>query len=196
MDEITIRGDRLMATEAQNILDRFYSANKAAELKEEQREFKRGSFGFMGGLPGFLIDTAAGLETVKGFDALTEAGKELFDTRDSIQKTLDLLSEREQLETGVKNRLKELAKDDPKYKKLYQDYVESPLSGKTIDQIVPMILDDIGLDLSMLGVNFSNNVNKYTQGTRLLNITPGGQAISYTVGKFEPGKGMLQRFGQ
>ncbi len=86
MDEITIRGDRLMATEAQNILDRFYSANKAAELKEEQREFKRGSFGFMGGLPGFLIDTAAGLETVKGFDALTEAGKELFDTRDSIQK--------------------------------------------------------------------------------------------------------------
>jgi len=44
-----------MATEAQNIMQAFYSANKREEVKEEEREFKKGALGYMGGVPGALF---------------------------------------------------------------------------------------------------------------------------------------------
>ena len=35
-----------------------------------------------------------------------------------------------------------------------------------------------------------------TQGVKLTNVTPDGSVVNYTVGKFEPGQGMLKRFGK
>lgn len=185
-----------MATEAQNILDAFYAENKKVELEEQERELKRGSMGYLGGLPGFMMDTAAGLEAIKTGRALMSGAKELFDFRDPVEKTIDELVEYQNLQSNLESRLKELSKENPEYKKVYEDYFEKNIGNKTIDEIAPMLYEDIGIDLGNLGMGFANRVNKYSQSVRLTSVTGTGQQVDYTVGKFQPGQGMLKRFGQ
>ena len=104
MEKNSVTGGRnIMATEAQNIMQAFYSAQKRDEVKEEEREFKKGALGYMGGIPGAMFDIAAGMEAYKTSQALTEGVKELTDTRSPEQKVIDGLIEADDLDTKVRS---------------------------------------------------------------------------------------------
>ena len=183
-----------MATEAQNIIQAFYSANKREEIKEEEREFKKGSLGYTGGIPGAMFDIAAGMEAYNASQALTEGVKELTDTRSTEQRTIDRLIEMEELEEGVETRLQKLSETDPKYKKVYDNYFNRKLNNQNIGQIATLLSGD--LESLVSDFNLTSRVNAITQGVQLTSMAPNGTQVNYTVGKFKKGQGMLKRFGK
>jgi hypothetical protein len=61
-------------------------------------------------------------------------------------------------------------------------------------QIATMLSGD--LEGVIANLNLTDRVNAITQGVQLTNISPDGTQVNYTVGKFQPGQGMLKRFGQ
>tara|TARA_X000001388_G_scaffold56374_2_gene41624 strand:+ start:211 stop:765 length:555 start_codon:yes stop_codon:yes gene_type:complete len=184
-----------MATEAQNIMQAFYSANKREEVKEEEREFKKGALGYMGGVPGALFDIAAGMEAYKTSQALTEGVADMTDTRSKEQKIIDELVEQEDTEKKLKANFKQLAIDNPeKYGPAYNKYINNDLSQMPLGTIATLFSDD--LNTLIPGLNLTTQVNDITQGVKLTNVTPDGSVVNYTVGKFEPGQGMLKRFGK
>jgi hypothetical protein len=195
MEKNSVTGGRnIMATEAQNIMQAFYSAQKRDEVQEEEREFKKGALGYMGGIPGAMFDIAAGMEAYKTSQALTEGVKELTDTRSPEQKVIDGLIEADDLDTKVRSEFKRLADTDPKYKKAYDKYLNTKLEDQSLEQIATMLSGD--LEGVIANLNLTDRVNAITQGVQLTNISPDGTQVNYTVGKFQPGQGMLKRFGQ
>ena len=196
MEKNSVTGGRnIMATEAQNIMQAFYSANKREEVKEEEREFKKGALGYMGGVPGALFDIAAGMEAYKTSQALTEGVADMTDTRSTEQKIIDELMEKEDTEKKLKANFKQLAIDNPeKYGPAYNKYINNDLSQMPLGTIATLFSDD--LNTLIPGLNLTTQVNDITQGVKLTNVTPDGSVVNYTVGKFEPGQGMLKRFGK
>ena len=184
-----------MATEAQNIMQAFYSANKREEVKEEEREFKKGALGYMGGVPGALFDIAAGMEAYKTSQALTEGVASMTDTRSTEQKITDKLIEQEDIQKNLETNFKQLAIDNPeKYGAAYDKFFGNNIANMTIGEIATKFGSDLNNLIPAFGL--SNEVNSITQGVKLTNVTPDGSVVNYTVGKFEPGQGMLKRFGK
>ena len=184
-----------MATEAQNIMQAFYSANKREEIKKEEREFKKGALGYMGGVPGALFDVAAGMEAYKASQALTEGIADMTDTRSAEQKILDEYMESRDVVKNLETNLKGLvAKNPSKYGPVYDEIFTSKATNKTISEIATELGGDLGDIIPQLGL--SDQVNDITQSVKLTNVTSDGSVINYTVGKFEPGQGMLKRFGK
>jgi len=196
MEKNSVTGGRnIMATEAQNIMQAFYSANKREEVKEEEREFKKGALGYMGGVPGALFDIAAGMEAYKTSQALTEGVASMTDTRSPEQQTIDKLVEQEDTEKKLKANFKQLAIDNPeKYGGAYDKFFGNNIANMTLGQIATLFSDD--LNTLVPGLNLTTQVNDITQGVKLTNVTSDGSVVNYTVGKFEPGKGMLKGFGK
>ena len=192
-----------MATEAQNIMQAFYSANKREEVKEEEREFKKGALGYMGGVPGALFDIAAGMEAYNTSQALTEGIASITDTRSKEQKILDKYIEERDVVKNLETNLKGLVEKNPsKYGPVYDEIFTSKAKDKTISQIATELGSDLGDIIPQLGL--SNQVNDITQGVKLTNVSPDGTVVNYTVGKiieendktFVPGTGMLKRYQQ
>ena len=196
MEKNSVTGGRnIMATEAQNIMQAFYSANKREEIKKEEREFKKGALGYMGGVPGALFDIASGMEAYKAAQALTEGVADMTDTRSPEQQTIDKLVEAENTEKKLKANFKQLAIDNPeKYGPAYNRYINNDLSQMPLGTIATLFSDD--LNTLVPALNLTTQVNDITQSVKLTNVTSDGSVVNYTVGKFEPGQGMLKRFGQ
>jgi hypothetical protein len=187
MEKNSVTGGRnIMATEAQNIMQAFYSANKREEVKEEEREFKKGALGYMGGVPGALFDIAAGMEAYNTSQALTEGIASITDTRSKEQKILDKYIEERDVIKNLETNLKGLP--------VYDEIFTAKATNKTISQIATELGEDLGDIIPQLGL--SDQVNDITQSVKLTNVTSDGSVINYTVGKFQPGQGMLKRFGQ
>ena len=168
MDEATTTGGRIMATEAQNIMQAFYASNKRAEIKEEEREFKKGSLGYMGGLPGALYDIAGGMEAINMFSELKEGVTELFDRRSLGEKIAD--------ETILANNAVSEAKTI--LKAAGYDYD----ADSSVADISSAMFKDMGfITTNLFGGEFTNKYNKHVAGTSLVSKTPQGNTINYTV---------------
>ena len=196
MEKNSVTGGRnIMATQAQNIMQAFYAANKREEIKEEEREFKKGPLGYMGGVPGALFDIAAGMEAYNTSQALTEGIASMTDTRSKEQQILDKYIEERDIVKNLKTNLKGLvAKNPSKYGPVYDELFASKVTDKTIPGIATELAEDLDVIIPELGM--SDQVNDITQSVQLTNVTPDGTVINYTVGKFQPGQGMLKRFGK
>ena len=127
--------------------------------------------------------------------ALTEGVASMTDTRSPEQQTIDKLVEAENTEKKLKANFKQLAIDNPeKYGPAYNRYINNDLSQMPLGTIATLFSDD--LNTLVPALNLTTQVNDITQSVKLTNVTSDGSVVNYTVGKFEPGQGMLKRFGQ
>ena len=92
MDETTTTGGRIMATEAQNIMQGFRAADEKERVKEENRLLFGGD-NYVGGVPGFITDVAAGMYAGTTAVNSVKAIENLTDPRDFKEMTADYLEE-------------------------------------------------------------------------------------------------------
>lgn len=83
-----------MASENQNIMQQFSGAEAYEKRKEEDKNYKKGLLGYMGGIKGFIEDTTAGLTLGSALGGLAEAVPDALDPRTytkqgQIEKTLE-----------------------------------------------------------------------------------------------------------
>ena len=176
-----------MATEAQNIMQAFYAANKREEVKEEEREFKKGALGYMGGIPGFLFDTAGAMEGAKMFQSLGEGIETLTDQRSPAQQVADEYVERMKTEKEALSILNAMGID-------YNPNLSiADIMTNVFNELPDMMSKIIGSE------KFVEEVDRSVSSVKLNALDSNGNKFSYQLGgmtQFQPGQGMLKRFGQ
>jgi len=158
-----------MATESQNIMDAFYAAGKREEIKERNREFKKGALGYMGGLPGALYDIAGGLEAMNMIDTLKEGIASITDTRTTAEKVAEAFVEAKETEKEAKVILKAAGYD-------LDDY-------STIQTLTSQIMGGENLVGNILNApSYNAKLNQRLSGVRLTTTTNQGNKINYQLG--------------
>jgi len=92
MDEATTTGGRIMATEAQNIMQGFRAADEKERVKDENRLLFGGD-NYVGGVAGFITDAAAGMYAATTAMNSVETIKNITDPRDFKEMTADAMKE-------------------------------------------------------------------------------------------------------
>lgn len=138
-------------TEAGNLMSAFYAEDAKAITKLEDKNFKKGPLGYVGGIKGAIQDTTAGVQLGQSMQELAAGAEDMFDPRSYTKAGQEEKAYEQFRDAAVEQREREdrLFKDHPELKtdlsSIYADAMNNPLQNYdiTMKNLVTKLNSDV-----------------------------------------------------